>query len=735
MTDQRDLEIKGDRALSSSDSDRLGFREVAKRIAASLIDQASQDGFVVGIEGAWGSGKSCLLFLIAEELERMPSAQRPSVINFRPWLIGNRESLITGLFGDISSELEKVAMSIGNSEPANKKKAQDASKALRRFLNGLSRTGAAIELVGEASGWMPAKWIGKGVKAAGDLTSGESAPPQLSELKENLVNTLRELDHRFVITIDDVDRLEPTEVIEILRLVRSVVDLPNVIYILCYDSEILAQSIERAAGVRSGKAYLEKIVQLTAMVPKPEPLQLRQWFSEELHQIASVKNEDELSRLQLVIDHEGGRQLQTPRAVMRALDAIRFFWPPLRDIQADLADLVWLQLIKDGNPALYRWIEAYCATFSAVSVGAARVEDAEKARELSAMLEAVPDGHFADMMYRYHFSEQLPGVDVDYAEEGGGFSIFQPVSEQERDLAISGRRLSSPDHYRLYFALAAPSYALSNNEFAAIWEASKTGAQQTGDALLELHRTVQSGSLTKADILLERIKGQVYEELSTVQCENFLIAFSCIMDDAYRIRPFDHFWVNSFWDRAARLVPIFTSRLEADRRHDVLESMFRNGPAIGWLTSMFRRETFSHGRFGDRPRPQEEWLFSEAELDKVTEILLERYRSMSFSDIISSPNPISLLFAWMQGGDGNGPRDLLSHHAESDEGFLDALECLMSWINSSDRGRFKVLKKENLECFMDLDSATARLHGLVDDPHLGERASRIENALNLGLEY
>jgi hypothetical protein len=514
-----------------------------------------------------------------------------------------------------------------------------------------------------------------------------------------------------------------------------VVDLPNVIYVLCYDSEILAQSIERAAGVRSGKAYLEKIVQLTAMVPQPEPLQLRQWFSEELHQIASVKNEDELSRLQLVIDHEGGRQLQTPRAVIRALDAIRFFWPPLREIQADLADLVWLQLIKDGNPTLYRWIEAYCATFSAVSVGVARVEDAEKARELSAMLETVPDGHFDDMMYRYHFSEQLPGVDVDYAEEGGRFSIFQQVSEQERDLAISGRRLSSPDHYRLYFALAAPSHALSNDEFAAIWEASTTGSQQTGDALLELHRTVQSGSLTKADILLERIKGQVYEELSAVQCENFLIAFSSIMDDAYRIRPFDHFWVNSFWDRAVRLVPIFTSRLQADRRHLVLDSMFRRGSAIGWLTSMFRRETFSHGRFGDRPRPQEEWLFSEAELDKVTEILLERYRSMSFQDIISSPDPISLLFAWTQGGDENGPRDLLMHHAESDEGFLDALECLMSWINSSDRGRFKVLKKENLEGFMDLDSATARLHGLVDDPHLGERASRIEEALKLGREY
>ena len=98
-------------------------------------------------------------------------------------------------------------------------------------MNGLSKTGAAIEVVGDASGWLPAKWFGKGVKAVGDITNSDSAPPQLSVLKDKLVQTLRDLDHRFIITIGDVDRLEPTEVIEILRLVRSVVDLPNVIYL------------------------------------------------------------------------------------------------------------------------------------------------------------------------------------------------------------------------------------------------------------------------------------------------------------------------------------------------------------------------------------------------------------------------------------------------------------------------------------------------------------------------
>src|SRR5271156_3225246 len=115
---------------------------------------------------------------------------------------------------------------------------------------------------------------GAGLKAFGEASDEGPKSPQLSELKDKLVRSLRELGHRFVITIDDVDRLEPAEVIEILRLLRSVVDLPNVIYLLCYESDTLAHSIETAVGVKSGHPYLEKIVQLTVMVPRPEPFQL-----------------------------------------------------------------------------------------------------------------------------------------------------------------------------------------------------------------------------------------------------------------------------------------------------------------------------------------------------------------------------------------------------------------------------------------------------------------------------
>lgn len=736
METDQNHSIKGDRALSSSDEDRLGFREVAKRIAVSLMDRASEDGLVIGLQGAWGSGKSSLLFLIRDELGKLPKDREPTVIDFRPWLIGNRDALITSLFSELSKQLDQVALDAGDATRISVAKAKKAVEALRSFMSGLSKAGAAIEVTGDASGLGPLKWVGKGIKAAGEFVGKKPAPPQLSDLKDKLAKSLREVGHRFIITVDDVDRLEPAEVIEILRLVRSVVDLPNVIYLLCYDSELLAHSIEKAVGVKSGQSYLEKIVQLTVMVPKPESLQLRQWFSDELHLIASAKDEEELSRLKVIIDYEGGRQLQTPRSVVRALDAVRFFWPPLREAKADLADFVWLQLIKDGNPKLYRWIEDYCSNAAVISLGIARVEEAEKAQQLTALHNNVSPGYFDDVTYRYNFAEALPGVEADYSNDGSSFKIFQQVSDRERDEAIEKRRLASPDHYRLYFALTGPTHALTQDDFSSVWSAAEDSADKAGAEFLRLHDRYTGGSLTKADLLLERISGGAYKVVPSQQCENLLLALSQIMDVAYRRHPFDLFWVNSIWDRAKRLIPFLLLRLESVRRAAVITEMFSEGAAIGWLTSLLRYEIFAHGRVDERRRrPDSEWLFTDAELEQIINIMLSRYRDMSIRDVFDCPNPISLLFAWRQAGDENGPRQLVEGKITSDEGLIETLENLTTTMESSDRGRFEVLKKENLSFFMNLEDVEPRLHALEEHGELGGRAKRLAAALDDGDNY
>ena len=54
MTENSNHSLKGDRALGAGDDDRLGFREVAKQIAVSLVGRNTEDGLVVGLQGAWG---------------------------------------------------------------------------------------------------------------------------------------------------------------------------------------------------------------------------------------------------------------------------------------------------------------------------------------------------------------------------------------------------------------------------------------------------------------------------------------------------------------------------------------------------------------------------------------------------------------------------------------------------------------------------------------------------------
>lgn len=727
MSRDQHSRITGDRALQAGDQDRLGFREIAARIAMSLVDHASDSGLVVGIDGAWGSGKSSLLYLIEDELKKLDKRKRPTIINFRPWLVGNRDALLADMFSMLAHEINKVAAEAGDATGVSKEKAKAAAEAFRKFAEGIGRVAGLVEIAGEATGLGPAKWAGKGIKALGDLGKKKSAQASLPSLKSKLVATLKDLGHRFIVTIDDVDRLEPSEVIEVLRLARSVADFPNVIYLLCYDSDILAHSIRKAAKVKSGHAYLEKIVQLTLMVPIPEAFQLRQWFTDDLHKIASVQDDDGLARLKAVIDYEGGRLLKTPRAVVRALDAIRFFWPPLHEAGADLADLVWLQLIKDANHSLYRWIEQYSAEAAVLSLGTATLGDADKCQFLAELLHTVDEHFFGDSTYRFYFAEHLPGLEANL-DEDGTFDLFQRVDERERTKAIQNARLASPDHYRLYFALAGPAHAVTGASAEEIASAAETSSDEIGKVLLKLHnQLIATGPMGRADVLLERYKADP-DVLSPVQCRNLLVALGDIMDDAYRARPFDIVWVNSIWDRAERLVPALLERLDGTQRPEALTEMFC-GRAISWLSKLLRRETFAHGRFGNRKKPEQDWHFTDPELDQVATEMLKRYQGMSRGDLFALVDPLDVLFAWNQSGDEVGPKTLVGECIVTDEGLIDTLEKLTTYVSSSDRGTYSVLKRTHLDAFLDFDEAKARVEALAQhDGPLMERAKALAKA-------
>jgi len=691
----------------------------------------SEGGAVVGLEGAWGSGKSSLLYLVEEELGNLPNHSRASVVRFRPWLIGNRDALLANLFASMTAEIDRVASSDGDYSKVAKSKAKRAASAVRKFASGLGKAGAAVEVVSDLVGFAPGTLLAKGMQAAGELAAGDTSEPGLETLKGSLVKALTELGHRFIVTIDDVDRLEPKEILEVLRLIRSVADFPNVTYLLCYDIGILAHSIEKAAEVEDGRAYLEKIVQLTVAVPKPEPFQLRQWFGDELSQLASPRDQDELSRLREVIDHEGGRQLRTPRSVIRTLDALRFVLPSLQEFNVDLADLVWLLLIKDGNPGLYRWIESYCGTAASLSLGTARVDGAEKLETASALKIAVGADSFEYRVYLFDFLDHLPGVDVELTTDSYEIDLYREVPDNERDAAISRGRLKSPDHYKFFFALSKPSHALAQGDYDAIQMATSEGAEETAKQLLKLYGEAATSSLSKADVLLERMRGASPSNWDKHQVTNFLMALSNVMDETHRRRAADASVLNSVWDRAERSMVVLLTRLTEGERTQALKRMFRDGHAISWLTALLRREIWAHGRFGDRRRHQESWYFSENNLNRIIKQMTKRYRDMPASEVLKIVDPLNMFFAWLESGDETGPRQLMASCIRTNLGLIDTLEKLTSYTVST-RDRYDVLQRRALEPFLDYSKARRRVETLQKDRNsvISKRAKTLARAFS-----
>lgn len=463
------------------EDDPFGFDGVARRLADAVVRQAGKSGFVIGIEGEWGAGKSVMMARLRHHLDDGQSF----VVDFRPWLVSNREALIEELFAALAKALADASYDRGDATDRTTLAFRSALAHVRRYEKGLVAAGHAIE----ASSILTGPWgslIGKSVGKFGK-SLGEGRKKPLSELKKETCKSLKDLHRPIVVLIDDVDRLEPQAAVELMRLLQAVADFPNVIYVLCYDRRRLAGGLQQFLKVDDGDAYLEKIIQLPVTVPLVQSSDLEQRFVERLTQLVGEKAMTG-GALGDVLRRHIGRSLTTPRSVNRVLDLIGFVWPGLEG-KVDLADLVWLQLIRAVDGGLYRWIEEYSLMVTSNASDSMR-NTAHAATLVATLQEIIGDGRgvvtWDDLRQRLAF--------VDLEAKDIGDALFAEAAPA-RTLAM-GRSgsLASPEHARLYFGLVPTPGAEINGALKEIAAACR-GSEGLGPLLLRLAKeTARSGT-------------------------------------------------------------------------------------------------------------------------------------------------------------------------------------------------------------------------------------------------
>jgi predicted KAP-like P-loop ATPase len=240
-TPQNRARIRADNPIRNANDDTLGRAPAAQAFAKEILELDCSEGIVVGVLGAWGSGKTSFINLARGELE----ASAIAVLDFNPWMFSGAEQLLQSFFSEIAAQLR-----------------------LRRTL---SEVAATIESYGDTFStfsWLPlvGPWIARGT-AASKLFSTivRRRKGGIGALREKVEKALVSLEKPVVVILDDVDRLSTEEIREVFKLIRLIAKFPNVIYFVAFDRSRVEDALSQD-GI-PGRDYLEKILQLATDLP------------------------------------------------------------------------------------------------------------------------------------------------------------------------------------------------------------------------------------------------------------------------------------------------------------------------------------------------------------------------------------------------------------------------------------------------------------------------------------
>ena len=188
------------------------------------------------------------------------------------------------------------------------------------------------------------------------------------DLYDDMKEHLKKIAHKTIIFIDDIDRLNAPEIMEVLRLIRNTANFPFLQFIVTYDKEYLIKALEHS-GVPKSEQYLEKIFNLEIPLPKFEEriicYELHNRIKETLNSLFNIDKENLIYKD--MIYHRCSEESSAifdyliPKILENNRDVIRFhnsFYLILRCFQnnskeIDYKDLFYLELIRYRFPEIY----------------------------------------------------------------------------------------------------------------------------------------------------------------------------------------------------------------------------------------------------------------------------------------------------------------------------------------------------------------------------------------------
>lgn len=421
--------------------------DFSKRIAQVISEREDSNSIVIGLYGSWGDGKTSVLNFIEKSLEDNDDV---ICIKFNPWRFGNEEVLLTGLFHDIASALGK--------------KIVYARDTIKDLVNNMAPAASAIHPI---------------AGAVGTTVSGFISSVDIEELKKRIEKELcEEQKKRVLVLIDDVDRLEKSEIHALFRLVKLTANFKNIAYILAFDKDIVAASLQdrypNSSG-NAGEAFLEKIIQVPLHLPSIEKETLKEFCFKGVEEALSIAKisltEQQKQEFRRDFIRAFNNSLTTPRQAKLYGNTLLFSLPILKG-EVNPVDLMLIEGIRVFCPPLYDTIRQNKDVFLRRRRRRAHSDfnNSEEKKVLERVVEEALSS--AENINKPDFLSLLctlfPQLELVYDESSEELVYDDNVSFSRPEKWDKDQRICSENYFSRYFMHSIPEGDISNQAITSI---------------------------------------------------------------------------------------------------------------------------------------------------------------------------------------------------------------------------------------------------------------------------
>lgn len=591
------------------------------------------------------------------------------IMDFNPWMYSSYNQLVEQFFDELISQFSNDSDS-------------DLINDLKSYNFKLNKSNLVKSMLPTIASF--------GSSKLGDLLNEtlktDTQERSLEKIKDKINEELE--NHKIVCIMDDLDRLNSSEINEMFKLIKIMADFDNIIYIIAFDKNVISEALNN----NYSEKFIEKIINVPLDVPVISNIELE---SKLITSLKTLANEHCIR-----IDEARLEFFTNPYYIHSETEGIVSFFKNMRDIKRFMNVLEFnIELIKNEvNPIDFFVITAF-------QLFKPEIYEKIKYNESLLVRETIPPKDYPlnpeiarkeqeefekifknDNNVKYILQKLFPKMEFIYDTQ---YSPNDPSYDLEPSYE-SDLLICHENNFKTYFKLNPILKEISEYEISITIDL--INSKKENRALKQFNNFYEMGKL---NLLFKRLNNRLHQ----INEPEFLLQIIFSIDKKI---------LNKHWRMLEYLFRKLLEQIDCEKRFEILKNGYENINHLDFLDKL----TFNlYIQYLDVELTDKEPILTKYEIDNLNEIIIRKYETMidnypryvneNLTDVIKLGRDLEL---------EEDIENIVVEHTKTKEDLLDFLESFIS----SDPNSFSKKEIQELSDHLNLHIIKDRINENYD---------------------